>query len=569
MKRFVPMAWMLAVALNASPATAGFLPARGSSTETLASTEGTFTLIEGLHLDGGFLYYGQGRSIQRLNLGSLAAATAGSLPVNASIGGIAVASGRLVAGFGTSFNFPFPSRIGFIDGGGSFVDQAGTDGLYDMAVDPVSGALYVVINPGAAGTQISRYDPVAGSFQPVIAIGGFSGGIAFDASGHLFVAEQFPARVLRFSPAALAGGGLTAADGAVVVEAQVSYMTFDTRGRLYTVRGFGNELVVTDPATGEDLRTAAIDEATGFGIGKIVWDPLVNSLYVAYADFGQFFSRLIELVAPAVRNDFDRDGWSDLAVYRPFTGEWAIQHTEASFSLFRFNRRGGVPVAGDFDGDSFADPAVYHGRSGTWRIHLSSTGEEVERQWGWKEAQPVPGDYDGDGITDLAVYHPGSGNWFILLSSNGELRRVNWGWSAAVPVPADYDGDGITDLAVYHPAAGDWYILRSSDGQLVRQNWGWREAQPVPADYDGDGRADIAVYHPRSATWYVLPSGGGAPEAFVFGPRLGIPVVADYDGDGRANAAVYERRTGRWSIRSGRLGDIQHAFGTRQDVPVR
>jgi subtilisin-like proprotein convertase family protein len=241
-----------------------------------------------------------------------------------------------------------------------------------------------------------------------------------------------------------------------------------------------------------------------------------------------------------VTTDFNGDGTSDIAVFRPMTGEWFVQNQ----GTVGWGAAGDIPVAGDYNGDGVTDRAVYRPSTGVWYVH--NQGAVV---WGAPGDIPVPGDYLGAGSTQRAVYRPSTGVWYVENQAG-----VVWGAPGDIPVPGDYNGDLVTDVAVYRPSTGTWFVQG-----LAPVTWGSPGDMPVPADYDGDRAADFAVFRPSTGVWFVH---GQAPVAW--GSPGDMPVPADYNGDRATDFAVFRPSTGVWFVH----GQAPVAWGTAGDLPV-
>jgi hypothetical protein len=172
-----------------------------------------------------------------------------------------------------------------------------------------------------------------------------------------------------------------------------------------------------------------------------------------------------------------------------------------------------VPTPGDYDGDGRTDLAVWRPSLATWFVLKSSEGYDAQRNvalaWGESDDVPVPGDYDGDGRTDFAVWRPSLATWFVLRSSTGydtrQVLAVRWGVTGDLPVRGDYDGDGRADIAVWRPSTSTLLVLKSSEGfslsQCLAVQWG-----------EGNGGAPCSVTIPATES--------STPHLFVLQPVL-------------------------------------------------
>ena len=328
----------------------------------------------------------------------------------------------------------------------------------------------------------------------------------------------------------------------------------DWRGTLYT--GFENYRAKTSQDAASFFTDPLLEDPDGddfhlrFGSAAInagdLSDPDLLGEYDYYGN-PRLDGRTVDIGADEYNalarpdsGDYDGDGTADIAVFRGYSGLWAVRGVTRAY----FGAGGDVPVPGVYGAGRAAEMGIYRPAVGLWairgttRIYFGASGDT-----------PVPGDYDGDDRCEAAVFRSRTGLWAVR-----GVTRVYFASPADLPVPGDYDGDGTADIAVFRRTSGLWAIRK-----VTRAYFGSNSDIPVPGDYSGDGIRTPAIFRPAAGLWAVR----GTTRAY-FGVAADQPVPADYDGDGEDDAGIFRDTTALWAVH-----DLFRVyFGRGGDVPV-
>jgi hypothetical protein len=235
-----------------------------------------------------------------------------------------------------------------------------------------------------------------------------------------------------------------------------------------------------------------------------------------------------------VLGDFDGDGKTDFAIVRDlgsgggnYLQWWVLRSSDMQYYAINYGDSGDIPVPADYDGDGKTDIAVYRPSNLDWYVYESATSSNFSITFGYSGSKPAPADFDGDGKGDLGIWRDSNKTFYSINSTDNSTVSFTFSQNSSEPVPSDYDGDGKADYAIRESGTSNWVIRYSGSSTTSTISWQNSSDKAVQNDYDGDGKCDIAVWRDSNANWYIRQSASsGSLRQVGWGQSGDIPVPA-------------------------------------------
>ncbi len=249
---------------------------------------------------------------------------------------------------------------------------------------------------------------------------------------------------------------------------------------------------------------------------------------------------ILPLIYTIDSGDYNGDGTSDIAVFRPAPGLWSIR----GITRLYFGAASDLPVSGDFNNDGTTEVAAFRKASGLWSVR-----GVTRLYFGSSDDIPVPGDYDGDGYCDLGVFRASEGLWSIR-----KVTRAYLGTAGDIPVPGSFGGGRKKGIAIFRPSSVLWSVRG-----LTRFYFGQSGDCPLTVAPGEGGPEGAAVFRGSDGLWSVR-----SVTRFYLGTGGDIPLSGDYGREPSHDPTIFRPASAYWAVK----GRTRTTFGENGDYPV-
>ena len=511
---------------------------------------------------------------------------------NPTLGNVATTPFPVTPGVVTQLAVSSPP-IGTIVAGTPFEVDIVAQDIFHNAVTSFNGPVTLSIGTGPTGAKITGSSLIQSAVSGHVAFGG----LVITKAGSYTIQAANPqlTRVVTPTFTLLAG-----------TPTMLGILT-QPPGRVPVGRGFGLTVAAEDKygnpnSTDTGLITLALSPASNpsgatlngvtkvtAGAGGAVFagvslsKPGVNDILQATSSDNLTPATTSAVTAAEATADFNGDGLSDVGIYQPNTGLFALAALNpGTYSIGlqffpRLNAHAGqksVPITGDFNGDGLGDIGLYFPALDLFELGILNAQGQITREidiiYGYHDvgvdAIPVTGDWSGSGITGIGAYLPDKDIFNLgVLDSQGKVAQqivnLSYGYHTkgvySIPITGDWSGNGTTGVGVYIPADDKFALTVLSPGQYkvaqqIVATFGTHDngqySIPVTGDWSGNGTTGVGVYLPADDTFmlavlnpgtYTVGQSVNVPYGYHDHGAYSVPVTGDWSGSGRTGVGIY------------------------------
>ncbi|HLH87339.1 MAG TPA: FG-GAP-like repeat-containing protein [Xanthobacteraceae bacterium] len=285
----------------------------------------------------------------------------------------------------------------------------------------------------------------------------------------------------------------------------------------------------------------------------------------------------VTILPPAVPNDFDADGKSDIFWRDPTSGTdvvWTMNGSTVTGTQTLYNVPSGFSVAGmgDFNGDGATDVLWRNPTTGADQVWLMGGGSITASAAinslpsAWTVADVA--DFNGDGDADVLLRNASTGANFIWtmngdqISGGNEIYNVPSSWTIAGV--GDFFGGTQPDILLRQASTGTNYIWQMSGtnitGGTLLDNADSSWSVAGLGDFNGDGTTDVLMRQASTGTNLVWTIHNGVVASSTVLPNAPsnwtVAAVADFNHDGTADILMRDATSGTnllWTMQNGQI----------------